>query len=519
MDRLTRSALAVALFLALAPSVSAGSEAHQRFKLRSRWLASGAGWLTGAGNPIVFGSGKQVAVAETVPSLRLLSSFTLEHEITDAVLAGRTLYLVEEGRRLSLVDLDSPALVPQTISLTPAPRGKLRLSLGDGCLIVLEDGWGLRLLELSGHHHHGGPGGLEPQGVMQLPHNFAAVAAAAGTVYLALDQGAVIVVDTRDPARPRWSRTLRLDGVPSALAATASSLYALGAQGLMLLDLGCEAGTCRSEPHPTIRGRAIQIAGRRLIVSAEDQALLVFEDGSPGPQLHNVSANSNFFSPSSLSAAVGDTVRWSNVTGDEHNVFSCTKEQTGCSGMASNESFGSGSPSGFWVYSYTFTQAGFKPYTCLPHAAFMTGSVTVEAGAAPPPAVPDGVSGVPMTVSKLDPAGSSLAVSWDVTTCTNAANHQILYGGMSGLPKSLGETYFPNGSLCAIGASSPYTWSASPDASSEMIWWLILATDGKTTEGSWGQDSAGNERSGPAAGGASAECGIEVKDLTNHCGQ
>ena len=45
----------------------------------------------------------------------------------------------------------------------------------------------------------------------------------------------------------------------------------------------------------------------------------------------------------------------------------------------------------------------------------------------------------------------------------------------------------------------------------------LLATDGDVTEGSWGRDSAGAERQGPASGGASGECGIVVKNLTNSC--
>ena len=45
----------------------------------------------------------------------------------------------------------------------------------------------------------------------------------------------------------------------------------------------------------------------------------------------------------------------------------------------------------------------------------------------------------------------------------------------------------------------------------------MLANDGIETEGSWGTDSAGQERVGPAAG-TSGECGIAEKDLNNTCG-
>jgi plastocyanin len=441
-------------------------------------------------------------------------------DVADSVRAGRTLYRIEEERRLVRRDLDRPASGPEAVPLVPAPIGRLRLALDSGCLIVAEDGRGLRLLRLRGHHHgHAdGAGGLDPRGVLELEGPFAALAAASGWIYVARDDGEVLVVDARDVDRPRELRTLRLSSTPAALAATGSTLYALGAQGLELFDLHRQAGSGSSVLHPEIRGHALQLAGRRLTVIAEDGSLRLYQDNSADPQLHDISANTNFFSPASLSIAVGDTVRWSNVTGDEHNVFSCTEEQTGCAGVASSESFGSGAPSGLWVYSHTFTQAGANPYTCLPHASFMTGSVTVEPGSAPPPAVPDGVSGGPMTVAKLDPAGDALALSWDVTTCANGADHQLLYGAASSLPASPGEIYFPDGSLCAIG-SSPYTWRSSPDASAEMVWWLIVATDGARVEGSWGRDGAGAERAGPGAGGSSGECAIQVKDLTNDCGQ
>jgi len=46
-----------------------------------------------------------------------------------------------------------------------------------------------------------------------------------------------------------------------------------------------------------------------------------------------------------------------------------------------------------------------------------------------------------------------------------------------------------------------------------------VSTDGALTEGSWGKDGDGAERSGPAAGGASGACGVTGKSLSNSCGQ
>lgn len=49
-------------------------------------------------------------------------------------------------------------------------------------------------------------------------------------------------------------------------------------------------------------------------------------------------------------------------------------------------------------------------------------------------------------------------------------------------------------------------------------WWLIVATDGAATEGSWSQGS-GVERFGPGANGSSGQCGVTDNDLTHTCGQ
>ena len=42
--------------------------------------------------------------------------------------------------------------------------------------------------------------------------------------------------------------------------------------------------------------------------------------------------------------------------------------------------------------------------------------------------------------------------------------------------------------------------------------------DGVDTEGSWGQDSLGNQRSTFGVNGASGRCGMTDKDLSNSCG-
>jgi hypothetical protein len=149
----------------------------------------------------------------------------------------------------------------------------------------------------------------------------------------------------------------------------------------------------------------------------------------------------------------------------------------------------------------------------------MLGTVTVQAAAAPP-GVPDGSPGTPLRVNKLQPDGSQLQLTFDVTTCTGNTGHQVVYGFGAQLPASLGGTYGLSGSQC--GGTSPLTWTGVPDPAADpdrLLWFVVLATNGSATEGSWGKNSAAGERTGPGAGGASGQCGITTKSLTNLCGQ
>lgn len=149
--------------------------------------------------------------------------------------------------------------------------------------------------------------------------------------------------------------------------------------------------------------------------------------------------------------------------------------------------------------------------------ADQTGVVTAVSG---PPAVPDGSWGsTPMTVMSLAPDASTLRVSFDVTSCTNAAQHHILFGQRSGLPAAPGGTFALLGGVCSIGTTSPYDWVGVPQASdgSNLIWFLVVTTDASFVEGSWGVDSGTNERVGPGNNGSSGAC-ASVKSTTNTCG-
>ena len=88
-----------------------------------------------------------------------------------------------------------------------------------------------------------------------------------------------------------------------------------------------------------------------------------------GPQTHVVQAlANNTFSPANLTIRVGDTVRWENSGGGEHNV------------TADDGSFRNGDPStANWQFSRVFNTAGTVDYNCETHVAVgMTGRVTVQ---------------------------------------------------------------------------------------------------------------------------------------------
>lgn len=122
-----------------------------------------------------------------------------------------------------------------------------------------------------------------------------------------------------------------------------------------------------------------------------------------------------------------------------------------------------------------------------------------------------------MKATKSDGAGTTLALTWD-TTCAGASNYALLYGMGSQLPASPGGTYALAGSKCGLSATGGTTWSSVPDPAADsrrFLWWVVVATTAGT-EGSWGTDSAGTERSGPGAQGSSGACAT-AKNTTNTC--
>ena len=67
--------------------------------------------------------------------------------------------------------------------------------------------------------------------------------------------------------------------------------------------------------------------------------------------------------------------------------------------------------------------------------------------------------------------------------------------------------------------TSPFAWNGSPSVplGGDLLWWLIVADDGAGKEGSFGLDSAGNERNASGLNGTSNRCFNSDKDVSNTC--
>ena len=147
--------------------------------------------------------------------------------------------------------------------------------------------------------------------------------------------------------------------------------------------------------------------------------------------------------------------------------------------------------------------------------AGVTGSIDVSA-AANLPGVPDGS----VTLGKLAADGSSISLTWNTATCSGELDHQVIYGDRSGLPAAPGGNFTPLGGACNLGATSPATWNATPNAGdgSGLIWFLVVTENNANVEGSWGKYNALNERNGPGTNGASNVCSVTDRLISNACG-
>ncbi len=140
----------------------------------------------------------------------------------------------------------------------------------------------------------------------------------------------------------------------------------------------------------------------------------------------------------------------------------------------------------WWIDDVTVTHT-LVPGTCA------------TTGAGPPP-VPDGgpVPGQPLRVGK---SGTNVVLTWDATRCPAQAVN--VYRGAIGDYTSFGA------GTCGLPPTGTATL-AIPDNS----WFLVAATDGAGTDGSWARAPDGSER---VYVGASAACGITAHVTANGC--
>jgi hypothetical protein len=117
------------------------------------------------------------------------------------------------------------------------------------------------------------------------------------------------------------------------------------------------------------------------------------------------------------------------------------------------------------------------------------GACATGSGGGGPPPIPDGASvpGEPMRASR---SGDDVVVTWDSVGCPATAVN-VYRGAMTDF------TTFTDGN-CDLPASGTATLAMPADS-----WFLVVATDGGSTDGSWSRDGQGNELT---YAGASAVC-------------
>ncbi len=133
---------------------------------------------------------------------------------------------------------------------------------------------------------------------------------------------------------------------------------------------------------------------------------------------------------------------------------------------------------------------------------------------------PPGVNGLLLEKLPGFPDGARLSFSWNVN-CLGAARYHIVYGLDSDLPAALGGVYnlqAPGIGQCAIVAPPKVLTGIPAPAPGGFLWYLVLADNASTVEGSWGLDGSGGQRTGPT-GGHSGQCSMTSKSIVNTCGQ
>ena len=140
--------------------------------------------------------------------------------------------------------------------------------------------------------------------------------------------------------------------------------------------------------------------------------------------------------------------------------------------------------------------------------ALTQSEVQTDRGRPVPPAVPpvpDGTFGTAMKPARLSGDGSSIGLSWDVSSCA-AKGYHALYGSLSAV-----SSYQVSGGVCGLGTTGAFTWTGVPAGD---LWFVVVASDPGGTEGSWGTRSPGGAMNATTPSGL---CGTTARVNLSAC--
>ena len=118
-----------------------------------------------------------------------------------------------------------------------------------------------------------------------------------------------------------------------------------------------------------------------------------------------------------------------------------------------------------------------------------------------PPPVPDGKK-VTGTQAQVQRAGGNVTITWDATKCPPGGNHLVWYNLATIASYTIRQT------TCAVGTSGAWTGPAPTG----NVGVLVVSDDAASTEGSYGPNSANQER--PSS---TTACGITAKNVGGTC--
>jgi hypothetical protein len=120
---------------------------------------------------------------------------------------------------------------------------------------------------------------------------------------------------------------------------------------------------------------------------------------------------------------------------------------------------------------------------------------------------PEPVPDDSLTASRLTPAGDSISVAWEATSCPASDDYSLLYGDLA-----LVSSHTLSGAECDLGPDRVHTWTGVPAGS---LYFLVVGTSHDDIyESSWGESSEGQERHGYTA---SFQCGSTTKVVSSTC--